>query len=133
MKPPRVYTVEHYEHGMLVRGQVPLSDFEGLARLAGNLGYDRMHGGIASKFGAVLAVSSEEGLEAWVAEIEAEVHRQHGDDRLSAWLDGTDTGLSSLTMVAVLRRGTPHGDHARRLLEPVHIPPRQVQLFGESA
>lgn len=96
------YSVERSEHGILVHGEVPLDEFGLLAKLWQGDGYSEMDMGIAAAEGATFAIVRPGKAAAWRKELEAKVAARADGDAELAWLLGTDTGSSSLTIFSVL-------------------------------
>lgn len=99
----RVYTVEHWPHGRVIRGGLPVDEFGALAKVFKDQGYDYVDSGIATTLGRnVFVIVSQESGRAWREEIAAENLRRFPDHPLKRWLFGVDTGKSSLTIASVL-------------------------------
>lgn len=107
MKSPRSVTIEieRHEHGIVLRcSEIPAQEYVALLRAWAAEGWDILAPGIAHALHAHTAVTKAELLERWNAEIEAAAAARAGDDRERAWLDGPDTGLSSMTIFSVLSK-----------------------------
>lgn len=120
--PDSEYTIVHMEHGMLVKGSIPAEDFTFLADMAKERGFTLIDAGIASALGATMAFVSAEGSDKWRKEIE---ESNKAKDREVAWLRGTDTGTSSLTIFSVLAR-------CKHMVTSRHVPdiPYDIDDFG---
>lgn len=94
--------IETTPHGVLVFGDVPLDDLEELCRMWTSRGWDLFDSGIAAAAGATLAFTSEKESVLWRAELDEEARRNASGDRELEWVNGTDTGLSSLYMLQEL-------------------------------
>lgn len=96
------YTIERTPHGVLIRGEVPVSELVALSKVWEKAGFTLIHPGLAAAAGAGWAVTSPEALPKWEAEIAAKAKHNANGDRELEWLLGHDTGISSLTICAVL-------------------------------
>lgn len=96
------YTIERTQHGVLIRGEVPVSELVALTKVWKEAGFTLIHPGLAAAAGAGWAVTSPEALPKWEAEIAAKAKHNANGDRELEWLLGHDTGISSLTICAVL-------------------------------
>lgn len=116
------YQVEQTRHGILVFGSVPVTDMLALIKAwKKDRGYKTAALGVATAMQAVFAATKDEKTaKAWCAEIDARAEAVYGAGSELAWLHGTDTGSSSLTIFSVLsnavggmapamERGTIHG------------------------
>lgn len=101
------YTIERTQHGVLIRGDVPVSELVALSKVWEKAGFTLIHPGLAKAAGAGWAVTSPEAMPKWEAEIAAKAKSSANGDRELEWLLGHDTGISSLTICAVLS-----GNHA---------------------
>lgn len=121
--PAETYTVEEHEHGLLVRGPIPIPQLLQLGDQAAAKGWEYLAPGIGLALSdpegprvSMVWVSRESG-DAWRAEIRAAAQAEHGSDPVMAWLHGPDMGTSSL--VVVLTLGTPEQRQlARQRLGP---------------
>lgn len=98
------FTVEFHPHGMLIRGSIPLSAFEGIVRMAGDYdpSWTMFDPSMGSALKATFVIGSTESLKAWSAEIETELSATETDP-IRRWLLGTDTGLSSRWLLACIQ------------------------------
>jgi hypothetical protein len=96
------YTIEKSEHGIIVRGGVPVSDLVALQKAWRKQGYDTLAIGVAAALGATLAICRKDNLKAWELELNKQAQQQSNGDAEIAWLCGTDTGTSSKTIFSVL-------------------------------
>jgi hypothetical protein len=96
------YIVEERQHGILVKGSIPVDDFAALTKTWGDRGLTVLDTGVAASLGATLVVTNKEGSLAWRAEIEGSNKQNLNGDLELEWLKGTDTGVSSMTIVSVL-------------------------------
>lgn len=116
------YTVEKHEHGLVVRGPIPVSEIGSLRVRASRSGWNFLGPGIGVALTEpggpqvfMVLVSPASG-EAWRQELREAARQAHADP-IMAWLHGPDMGTSSLVIVATL--GTPEQRHiARQRLEP---------------
>ena len=123
------YTVETHPHGVLIRGSVPLDELAALFNVWRSQGWMLLHTGIARVTGASFAITDKkEHLDAWLAELREEAAKEAGGDRELEWQLGTDTGISSLTMFAVLTEKHAAVAIARRGPRPA--PPQDPDDFG---
>jgi hypothetical protein len=123
------YTIERGEHGILVRGSIPISEFVSLAEAWAQQGWTLMAPGIAQACGANFAITNEEHRGPWLEQVHAVVAKRADGDRELEWLLGTDTGTSSLTIFSVLSR--EHAFKARpRLGSSGPCPPQDPDDFG---
>lgn len=122
------YTIERGEHGILVRGSLPVSEFVSLANVWGEQGWTLMAPGIAQACGANFAITNEEHLGPWLEQVHAVVAKRADGDNELEWLLGTDTGTSSLTIFSVLSR--EHGTKARARIRSKPSPPYDPDDFG---
>lgn len=113
------YTIEEHEHGLIVRGPVPVSKLLDLGDQAAAKGWSLLAPGIAMAISdpegprvSMVLVSRESG-EAWRAELRAAAQEALGSDPVMAWLHGPDMGTSSLVITTVL--GTPEQRRLARL------------------
>jgi len=95
------YTVERHDHGLLIRGPIPVDHLAGLTKIAKVAGFPLLDAGVGQVLGGLALTNKKDG-DAWRLEIE-ELNKQtsHGDAELE-WLLGTDTGVSSMTIFSVL-------------------------------
>lgn len=93
------YEVRRYKHGIAVFGPLPVGDMVALAKAWGDEGYSVIDAGISSALKANIAVTTKNGGALWRKEIEAGLS---GLDEETKWLNGTDTGTSSLTIFSAL-------------------------------
>jgi hypothetical protein len=103
------YTIVRTPHGVLIRGTVPVNDLVALTKGFEEQGFTQMDPGIATAEKATIALTSEAGGKAWREEIET---RNATLNEELAWLNGYDTGTSSLTIFSVMSR--EHGKGALR-------------------
>lgn len=105
------YTVEEHEHGLLVRGPVPVAHLPELGARALDKGWDQWDAGLAMALtdpgGArvSLVYVSKTSREAWRNEVNDAAAEAYPNDNVMAWLHSTGMGTSSLVMVS--RLGTP--------------------------
>jgi hypothetical protein len=104
------YTIEHHPHGVLVIGPVPLGDFAALTKLVPADGV--LHSGVASYYGATLAMGGVAEMEQWAVEIEESVKNFEPPEY--RFVSGTQHGVSSLTIVLALSKDEPSLAKARR-------------------
>lgn len=100
--PPGRYEVIQRPHGIEVRGPVPVSALDGLIAGFAAQGHDRIDYTLGSALGATMAVTNEESGKLWRAEVDAKAARLAGGDAELEWLLGTDTGYSSVEILATL-------------------------------
>lgn len=106
------YRIVEHPHGVALYGAVPVSDLLALQAAWEEKGFTLFDVGVASAIGATLCIASQEGSEAWRAEVEADAAQKAGDDRELAWVLGWDTGHSSLCMMAMLAESSTAGARA---------------------
>ncbi len=106
------YRVERHPHGILIFGSVPVDDLVALSKVWAAAGMGHMDPGISLPLRANFAFCSPEHGAVWRNEIDARVKSEAGKDVELAWLNGTDTGTSSLTIFSVL--SYVHGAYALR-------------------
>jgi hypothetical protein len=104
------YTVQRVERGILIKGTIAVTDLTALSKAWKKQGLDTLMPGIASALGYSFAICNEKDSAAWEKEISEKVTAEAGDDKGLAWLNGTDTGTSSLTIFSVLSAN--HGRYA---------------------
>ena len=91
---------------MIIRGSVPVDEFMVLSKLWKKQGYTELAPGLCAPLGAsFVLVKSQADYEALCSEVAHDAERRANGDRVQEWLFGSDTGLSSLTIVAVLAEG----------------------------
>lgn len=102
------YTIEEHEHGLVVRGPIPISAFLSVTTRAEAKGWTLLDPGIAMALSdpegarvSIVCVSRESGA-AWRAELRAAAAEAFDSDAVMAWLHGPDMGTSSVVMVATL-------------------------------
>ncbi|MBE3065154.1 MAG: hypothetical protein IMZ54_12320 [Acidobacteria bacterium] len=93
------YDVEVTARAIIVRGTVPVDDFKALTALAGSKGFDLLDAGLASALDATFVMTNAEDSKVLRAEVAS---RLIGLGPIDEWLRGTDTGISSRTIVATL-------------------------------
>lgn len=99
-----LYRVERYPLGWVIFGAIPVSDLAAINKLAGKNAVVAL--GVSSALGATIAFAeNEKNAREWEKAIEAEVAKEFGADTPDAWLRGTDTGRSSLTIYYSLVNG----------------------------
>jgi hypothetical protein len=96
------YTIERTEHGILIKGSVPLQDMP-ILKVFSKQGYKEMAIGVASALGATMALCEKGGAEKWKAAIDAQAKQSYADP-LRQWLHGSQVGTSSLTLAYGLTR-----------------------------
>lgn len=96
------YVIERHRFGIVVRGSIPTDDFFALSKVWQQNGMDAMAFGVATALGVTFAVCAQTDVEKWEIEINDGVKQRHSDDAQLVWLYGTDTGVSSKTIFAVL-------------------------------
>lgn len=96
------YRIEKHKYGWLIYGtQIPVSEYAELCKLAGKGGV--ISPGIASAMKAHTALcSNNKDEQAWREEIEASLTAHGMVYTPLTWLNGTDTGLSSKAIYAVM-------------------------------
>ena len=95
------YRVEKYPFGWALFGAIPVSDLAAINKLAGKKAVIAF--GAAKALGATIAFSeNEKNAREWEKAIEAEVAKEFGAGSPGAWLRGTDTGSSSITIFYVM-------------------------------
>lgn len=102
------YTAERHTYGWLLKGGtdhrgipmrgIPLQLMTEVIGLPGLNENSVMHPGIAHALRAVVAMGSKEDMAKWADEIDADLFEQYNPDVGTAWLRGTKTGNSSLTI-----------------------------------
>lgn len=62
-----IYSVHRYEHGLLIKAPegVAIRELDAIGAMAYKLGYDIADAIISQHYGAVLALTSEEGSKHW--------------------------------------------------------------------
>lgn len=101
------YAIERTAHGFVVRGSgLPASEFKALTDMAAALGFDKALFGLGH--GIVLGITNDEHADAWRAEIDAKAKAEANGDAELEWVNGSDTGISSLTIFSVLSEGNRH-------------------------
>jgi len=141
------FTVQLHKHGIAVLGPYPLDLVPALAKMGEIRGYDVIDAGIAHAIGATLVLTNARSGSQWRYEIEEENAERLRDDEC-AWLNGIDTGVSSLTMYCAMTGNrfprpnfipdVPHdvGDFGRcvRMLEKLpHLRPRLHEVAEHHA
>lgn len=97
------YTIQVYEHGILVLNPFPIGHIEALRRLVANPKCAVIDAGIASHYQATLCICRDkEAAATWRAEIDERVRRGAKEITPDMWLQGTDTGISSKTIFFVM-------------------------------
>lgn len=101
--PGEGFSVEFHPHGMLIRGSIPLSAFDGVIKMAADRdpSWTMFDPGLGQALKATFVFGSSESLEAWRAEIEANLAATVPDP-IRRWSLGTQTGLSSRWLLACL-------------------------------
>lgn len=107
------YRVVRCEHGVLIHGPVPIDDLVALQKGFASQGINLLDAGIAQAMHATVALVSKKSGAKWRAEIERANSEMNAEQ---AWLCGTDTGSSSLTIFSVLSE--KHGAGALRSRTP---------------
>lgn len=95
-------SIEITENALIVRGELPVSAIGGVEAIAKEQGFDLVDAGACRPLGAKLVVTNAERagrLREAIAEYAA---ARAAGDRFEAWLHGSDTGTSSLTIAEVL-------------------------------
>lgn len=99
-----LYRVERYPLGWVIFGAIPVSDLAAINKLAGKKAV--IAAGVSSALGATIAFAeNEKNAEKWEKLVEAEIAARYGAGSPEAWLRGTDTGRSSLTIYYSLVNG----------------------------
>jgi len=93
------YTIEHLDHGVVVRGDLTLSDFSKIATIAKRRGFDSMFPGVADAIGAALVISNQAHEAALKSHLGVSAENRD-------WLKSGDCGASSKTIFAALM-GSP--------------------------
>lgn len=93
------YTVQHYPHGIFIRGPIPMPDLLALMEASRESGYTLLDASIATALGGGVALVSEESSALWRAALEKRVEGLSAIDR---WKKGCDTGMSSRHLLALL-------------------------------
>ena len=90
MYPTYSYTVEHHEHGILIRSAepFPLDCLTAVGNLAEAKGFTQMHPGVAESTKARFAFTSIESGPLWAAELRERAAARSGATPLSAWFAG---------------------------------------------
>ena len=111
------YTAERHTYGWLLKGGnhpngipmrgIPMQCMKEALELPGMNKNSVMHPGIAHALRAVVAMGSKEDMAKWADEIDADAVR-HSPDAGTAWLRGTKTGQSSLSIFYAIE---PHMVH----------------------
>lgn len=97
-----VVVIERHELGIVLRAPMPITEFAALAKIYGAQGYKLMVTELCGPLRAVaVLVRSEEDATAWKAQINETALRVAAGDQELAWLNGADTGTSSLAIFAV--------------------------------
>lgn len=101
------YKILRMEHGLLVKGLgIPCSDFESLIAMADALGYDLIDVGISTALKCLMVFTNEKSGEKWLSEIDTDSQKRYGGS-IDGWMNGTDTGTSSMLMATVLSGRNP--------------------------
>lgn len=104
------YEVLDHEHGLIVRGDLPVT-MERLCRT--HFSKPRravMLPCLGRFYEAVMVVARDKGAaDAWIAEVEEELDRQYGDGP-ARWYFGLDTGVSSLALYSAISLGLRRAD-----------------------
>ncbi len=125
------YKVEQHPHGVLIFGGMPASDFTALVAAWKEHGLTIVDDGISSALGASWCVTSPEGSKLWRAEVDAKATASSDGNREVEWLLGTDTGLSSVTLLWAFGKSRLAVDGARNRLRGSHgNPPGDTDDFG---
>jgi len=109
--PTATYSIERHEHGVIVRGAVPVDELLALSKTWKKEGLTQLVHGIP---GASFAVARPEHVGPWLDQLRAEAAKSSLGDPEIAWLHGPDVGSSSLTIFSVLSEN--HAEHARSIL-----------------
>lgn len=95
-------SIEITENALIVRGEIPVSAMGGISALAKTQGFDQIYAGACRPLGATLVFTSAERQPHLQRDIKTRAEGAAAGDRLEAWLDGPDTGISSLTIAEIL-------------------------------
>lgn len=97
------YRVFDCKRGVIIFGRLPVEHFSAIGRLAGSEDAVVVPG-LCNYYGATSVVArSQQDADEWEAEIE---NRLAPLGKLDAWVQGTDTGRSSLTIYHAIHRKT---------------------------
>jgi hypothetical protein len=66
----RRYSIDIYEHGLIVRYPLPLADIGAIEALASAKGWDIVDGALSAHTGVVMAICSKEGRRAFWDELD---------------------------------------------------------------
>ncbi len=120
--------IERHELGIVLRAPIPVEEFSRLAKLCGGEGYKLMVTELCGPLrAAAVLVRSEADAEAWKAQVNEAAKRRAGGDPELAWLNGTDTGTSSLAIFSVC---SGRGYMATRFRLDMGTAPRDPADFG---
>ncbi len=60
------YEVEKYQYGLLVRGKIPMGEFQSLLKMwEEQYGFDLIDAKISQKYGALMALTTKENAPKW--------------------------------------------------------------------
>lgn len=96
------HVVEKHRYGRVIRGVIPYDDFLALCTQWQKEGFDVVASGISSALCATFAVSRQEDVPKWEAEINQNLEKKYSGNAELIWFHGTDTGVSSATIFSVL-------------------------------
>lgn len=95
--------VEYHELGIVIRKPAPIEGFTKLLKQFEREGFKRLSIKLCGPLDAVAVLTkTDEDAERWASEIDGKAQRNSGGDAELAWICGTDTGTSSLTIFSVL-------------------------------
>jgi hypothetical protein len=112
------YSIEEHEHGVVLRGEIPVGDFAALGKAWKKRRLVEIAPGVASALGATMAVTTKGGTKAWENALSGKARAKAAGDAELEWLLGPDTGTSSLTIFSVLSARHRHRARSRRFFVP---------------
>lgn len=99
------FTITRKPRGLVLEAPegISISEFAQICRLAEALGFDIVDPGLAHALEVYSVFTTVKEAKDWRDEVEANILRSYnGRDCLEAWMEGTDTGASSMAMARVL-------------------------------
>lgn len=123
-----VTVIERHPLGIVFRAPMPVTEFSAFAKHYGAQGFKLMVTELCAPLrAAAVLVRSESDAEAWKAQVNETALRRSGGDPELTWLNGTDTGTSSLAIFSVC---SERGFMATRFRSDMHTAPSDPSDFG---